>query len=119
MKRILYVEPDVTLRKDVADTLTNLGYEVSEFEGPSETVLAARDHRYDLLIAEYALEPMKGTELVRQIFEIQLVPVILTTHHPSDVMDDTMGRLPLLPRLLRKPFDMWELTDLVEQVLQG
>jgi DNA-binding response OmpR family regulator len=113
--KILYVEPDFILREEVLQALIEVGYEVDSCDGPMEAISKASKQRYDLLITEYRMGEMKGTDLIRQMFAIQLIPLIIASSDPQQVMDETLGRLPIEPRLLRKPFEIWELTDLIEK----
>lgn len=113
--KILYVEPDLTLREQVSQALSEVGYEVDSCEGPLEAISKAGKQRYDLLITEYRMVEMKGTDLIRLVLNIQLIPLIITSPDPQQVMDETLGRLRVPPRLLKKPFEIWELTDLIEK----
>lgn len=111
--KILYVEPDLSLREEVLQALIQVGYEVDSCDSPVEAISKASKQRYDLMITEYRLDEMKGTDLIRKMLAIQLIPLIIVSSDPQQIMDETLGRLPIEPRLLRKPFEMWELTDLI------
>lgn len=112
------MEPDPPLRDEVSRTLTAAGYQVDSFDNPSDAAVRAAGQRYDLLITEYRMPEMKGTTLISQVFAIQLIPLIITSSDPQEVMDETLGRLAMEPRLIRKPFEMWELVDLVGKTIR-
>jgi signal transduction histidine kinase/ActR/RegA family two-component response regulator len=114
--QILVVEDDDFVRASMVESLQALGHTVAQ-AADGEAGLRELEHvRPDLLITDYLMPGMTGAELVRRA-RVQLpgVPMIIATGYADmkaieAVIGDDM--------LLRKPFQLAELADVVERALQ-
>jgi signal transduction histidine kinase/ActR/RegA family two-component response regulator len=114
--RILVVEDDDFVRASMVESLQALGHTVAQ-AADGEAGLRELEHaRPDLIITDYLMPGMTGAELVRRArLHLPGVPMVIATGYADmkaieAVIGDDM--------LLRKPFQLAELADVVERALQ-
>ncbi len=99
------------MRAQVAETLSDIGYEVATAASGEEALpILAGDRAVEMVISDVRMPGMSGTELSEQIarrWPEVIVVLISGTHMPSAA----------LGRFLRKPFHMSELAELVRAEL--
>jgi len=115
--RILLVDDDPDVREVVADGLESLGYEVRAASGARAGLdLLDRvdgDGRTDLLVADFAMPEMNGTELVRAARARRPdLPVVLITGYAEQALGSEFDGL------VKKPFKLAELARAVEKALR-
>ena len=84
MKRILIVEDTPDNRQIMRDLLTSAGYELIEAPDGAAGVVAAFEHRPDLILMDIQLPVIDGYEATRRIKanpEIAGIPVIAVTSY--------------------------------------
>jgi signal transduction histidine kinase/ActR/RegA family two-component response regulator len=113
--RILLVDDDPDVREFTASSLRQWGYEVSEaVDGRAALEILERDDAIDMLVVDFAMPVMTGTDVVRQAHERRpLLPVLLITGF-ADAQVLTLPSSPM--QILKKPF---RLTDLAERIRWG
>ncbi len=117
-KTILVVDDDAMVLKLVASVLENQGYAVLRAEGPLEALRLESNHDgdIDLLLSDVTMPGMTGIELAAKLTEVR--PGIRVTFM-SGYADGPLLFLNKGWQLMKKPFVIEGLLDLVQEVLQG
>ena len=109
--KILVVDDDLDLNTSIALLLEFDGHEVqTAYTGEAALKLLAKSH-FDLMISEYWLPLMKGTELAALVrHKCPDLPIIMVT---NDVAEINMDEHPItgISCLLDKPFSMDQLRE--------
>lgn len=114
---ILVVEDDPDVRRVIVECLSLIGYKVTEAANGAEALTQLATAKPDLLVVDYAMPDMTGAEVISQARRlVGDVPVILATGY-ADMA--AVERLAGRPRILRKPFDIAQLGDAVNSVLDA
>jgi signal transduction histidine kinase len=111
--RALIVDDDAAVRAGTAAMLEDLGHSAIEAgSGASALALLASEPDIDIVITDYAMPGMNGSQLAAKIQRIRPgLPVVLTTGYaniPADV--------PVLPRL-NKPYRQQDLAALIASLV--
>ncbi|QNK74159.1 response regulator [Variovorax sp. PAMC28562] len=115
-QRVLVIEDDAEVRRAIVDSLTMLGYAVSEAAGGASGLAALGAAPQDLLIVDYAMPGMNGAEVIARAREqAGDIPVILATGY-ADMAE--VGRVLGTQSILIKPFDISTLATAVSKALQ-
>jgi DNA-binding response OmpR family regulator len=115
--RILLVEDDHTLRQVIAEALQDDGYAVDAIADGRSALQRAALVQPDLIILDLMMPHMNGEEFsvaVRQLAGLENVPIIIVS---ASRRAEEVGHLVRAEASLRKPFDLYELSDTVKQVL--
>lgn len=116
-RHILVVEDDPDVRRVIVECLSLIGYKVTEAANGAEALTQLGTAKPDLLVVDYAMPDMTGAEVISQARRlVGDVPVILATGY-ADMA--AVERLAGRPRILRKPFDIAQLGDAVNSVLDA
>jgi signal transduction histidine kinase/CheY-like chemotaxis protein len=113
--KILVIEDDAEVRRTIVESLSMLGYIVSEAaDGASGlAVLAASPH--DLMVIDYAMPGLNGAEVIAKARDmVGEIPVILATGY-ADMAQ--VGRVLGTQSILIKPFDISTLAAAVVKAL--
>lgn len=113
---ILLVDDEALGRMGVAMALREIGYDVHEARNGVEALaLLGRTGPVDLMITDYAMPEMSGTDLVEQARRVYPdLKVIMVTGHAAFSFDETAcGVL----AVVRKPFRMEELANRIRLAL--
>jgi signal transduction histidine kinase/CheY-like chemotaxis protein len=114
---ILVVEDDHDVRRVIVECLSLIGYKVTEAANGGEALASLAAAKPDLLVVDYAMPDMTGAEVISEARKlVGDVPVILATGY-ADMA--AVERLAGKPRILRKPFDIAQLGDAVNSVLDA
>lgn len=117
--RVLIVDDEENVTDLLQRGLTRLesGLEVWVANSGARALDLLNDGQLDLLITDYQMPGMNGLELVEAVRQrYPQVKIILMTAHPSPQIDDLADRL-AVDSCLIKPFSMWDLRDIVRQLL--
>lgn len=115
---ILLVDDEALARNGVAMVLREMGYSVLEARNGHEALdLLTQDSRIDLLITDYSMPGLQGTELAAASREVRPdVKIIMITGHAAFSFDErTAG----VARILRKPFAMADLIHRITTILES
>lgn len=116
--RVLVVDDEKDIRELVADVLKEGGYEVETASGGEEALSLARDNDFDLVATDLGMPGLSGWEVARGCREISPgIAVILLTGWGA-VLDPREAEEAGVNRILKKPFDMGDLLQAVEELLQ-
>jgi PAS domain S-box-containing protein len=121
-ERILFVDDEagiVTLAKQM---LVRLGYRVETCTRPDDALARfnADPQGFDLLITDMAMPAMSGDQLAEAVLEIRpSLPFILSTGYSRKLERGGSDGLRLAHNVIKKPFDMKTLAQVVRQTLDG
>ncbi|HYG89176.1 MAG TPA: ATP-binding protein [Azospirillum sp.] len=113
---ILLVDDEALGRMGIAVALRELGYGVVEARSGEDALEAlSRMPLPDLLITDYAMPGMSGTDLVTEVRRLHPnLKAIMITGHAAFSFDETSTGL---TAIIRKPFRMEELAQQIRSVL--
>jgi PAS domain S-box-containing protein len=114
--RILLVDDHVEVRSTTAAVLADLGHEIVEAASGAEALetLRSGDCRYDLMISDYAMPHLSGTEFLRKARDFcPGVPALIITGYAEA---DAIGNRPDGVEVLQKPFSPRQLEDALGRV---
>ena len=83
-KRILVVEDQEDNRQILRDLLNSAGFEMVEAEDGQQALVAAAEHRPDLILMDIQLPILDGYEATRRIKanpELKAIPIIVVTSY--------------------------------------
>jgi len=114
---ILLVDDDPAVREVTAAMLEDLGYGVIEADdGAAALDLLAKGVRVELMLADFAMPGMTGTELIQEVAARRPgLPVLLVTGYADERALAVVGE----DRLVLKPFRTEDLARKVRVALGG
>jgi PAS domain S-box-containing protein len=117
-KRILVVDDDATVAAVVEEMLIRSGYQASVVYSAHEAIEVSSivSQPFDLVITDIVMPEMRGDQLAKVLREKNrdILVVFMTGHATGVAMDmTTLGE----HRLLHKPFQVKDLLDLIDEVL--
>jgi CheY-like chemotaxis protein len=114
--RLLLVDDHVEVRTTTAAVLEDLGHTVEQASNGAEALeaLKTRQCDFDVLISDYAMPHLSGTDFLREAREIcPDVPALIITGYAEA---DAIGDRPQGIEVLLKPFTAAKLEDLLARV---
>ena len=113
--KVLVIEDDVEVRRAIVESLSMLGYVVSEAADGASGLAALKASRHDLMIVDYAMPGLNGAEVIAKARSmVGEIPVILATGY-ADMAQ--VGRVLGTQSILIKPFDISTLAAAVSKAL--
>jgi CheY-like chemotaxis protein len=110
---VLLVDDHEEVRSATGGMLEDLGHEVTQLDNAPAALsaLTSAKHNCDLLITDYAMPNLTGTDLVRQVraHQTDLPAVIITGYADSEAIGDR----PAGVVVLGKPFTLGQLAAAV------
>ncbi|WP_219215432.1 response regulator [Variovorax boronicumulans] len=114
-QKVLVVEDDAEVRRVLVESLSMLGYVVSEAAEGGSGLAALASAPHDLLVVDYAMPGLNGAEVIAKAREmVGDIPVILVTGY-ADMAQ--VGRVLGTQSVLIKPFDIATLASAVSKAL--
>jgi two-component system, chemotaxis family, chemotaxis protein CheY len=116
---ILTVDDSPSMRRMVAETLKNAGYEVISAEHGQAAVAVARDNDVQLVITDINMPVMDGVELVRSLRAMQKyssTPILALTTERDDVKQAVKDAG--ATGWIAKPFNPDKLIALIDKFLR-
>jgi PAS domain S-box-containing protein len=116
---ILLVDDHIQVRSTTAALLTDLGHSVVEAEDGAEAmeVLKTRTCDFDLLISDYAMPQLSGTDFLRQAQRLcPDVPALIVTGYADA---EAIGDRPKGVAILQKPFTAVALETAIAKLCNG
>jgi CheY-like chemotaxis protein len=114
---ILVVDDDPDTCRNIADILTDLGYQVDTApDGPAALELV-RKHPYDVALLDFKMPGMNGLELYREIRKLRAgtVAIIVSAYTNQATRDEAIGAGAW--QVLAKPVDFPKLLGLVDEAM--
>lgn len=117
MTRILVVDDDPGILREVSRALRDGGYEVTEINSGTDA-LCLLDSRHlglahDLVLLDITMPGLNGVEVLQRL-GAGAPPVIVMSGTPAEAVDFAGGKV---KRVLTKPFDWDELLAMVREVV--
>jgi len=119
-KSVLIIEDEMIHGMLLRSSIENSGYRVVDVISRGEdAVIAALDHRPDLIISDILLKgTITGVEAIEQILNHVTVPFIfLTAINDSRIMDQATETSP--SAIINKPYDMKMLMETIDSLLNN
>lgn len=116
--KVLVVEDEGLVARDVANMLKSLGYEVPSVVSTGEMAIrSAREQSPDLVLMDIVLKgKVSGTIAAEKIWETLKIPVIyLTAYADEKTLQEAKKTDPF--GYILKPFEEWELQTAIEMAL--
>lgn len=85
MKKIMIIEDDETISKELNDLLKNAGYETKISENFNNAKKEILDYNADLLLLNINIPVVNGEVLLKEIRKESNVPVIMVTSRSSEI----------------------------------
>ncbi|MCK5227771.1 MAG: response regulator, partial [Desulfobulbaceae bacterium] len=116
-ERILIVEDELIVAKDIENCLTKLGYSMTGIVASGEEAVRKVDElRPDLVLMDIVLKgEMNGIEAAEEINTLNIPVVYLTAHADTDTLDRAKTTAPY--GYIIKPFDERMLQSTIEITL--
>jgi two-component system NtrC family sensor kinase len=117
-RRVLLVDDDAGVRVSVRAMLEELGHEVAEATGGADALAAiAHDRSFDLLIIDFAMPLMNGSQLAAEVTKLWPdAPILFVTGY---VENDALRPWSALGyRTVRKPFSTRVLAMAIERAVR-
>ncbi len=106
--KVLLVEDDKKLAKNIEEGLKKQNFRVDVAKDGEEGLYLAKNNKYDVLIIDWMLPKLSGTELIKKLREENIHTPALILTAKSDIEDKVEG-LSIADDYLTKPFDFNEL----------
>lgn len=117
--RILFVEDDLDQLQTTPRLLESMGYQVTAMRDPEQaaTMVIGVPYRYDLLITDYDMPGLSGTQLAAKVAQASPdIPVILVSGREDAAT--AASHLPNIRRVVIKPYDKHDLSGAITEVLE-
>ena len=117
MQRILVVEDDMQIARNLRDYLEVAGFEVTAVGDGSAALASIRGDRPDLLVLDLGLPGIDGLDVARELRRTSTVPIVMLTARGEE-SDRIVGLELGADDYLVKPFSPKELVARVRAVLR-
>ena len=117
MQRILVVEDDMQIARNLRDYLEVAGFEVTAVGDGSAALASIRGDRPDLLVLDLGLPGLDGLDVARELRRTSTVPIVMLTARAEE-SDRIVGLELGADDYLVKPFSPKELVARVRAVLR-
>ncbi len=119
-ERILLVDDEPMILEVCSETLSRMGYFVTQYEESREALKYFQTHpeNFDLVITDNTMPEMSGTELSEEILKIRPnIPIILITGNLVKKESDL--KKTGICAFIHKPFDQREMQSVIREVLDS
>jgi len=119
-KKIFIVDDDEDLREVISWALGKEGYAIHSFASPVEAlkVLNKGRHQPNLIVVDFHMDEMKGSDFVlrkNEILQVKNCPVVMISASPQEVENEVPSEL--YKEIITKPIDLEGLVDNVRKFL--
>ena len=116
MKKILIVEDDEKLRKELEIFLKNNGYEVESLKKFDNTTQEILDSKSDLILLDINLPGADGEFVCKQVRKKSIVPIIIITSRNNE-LDELLSIQSGADHYITKPFNIQILLAKMDSIL--
>lgn len=119
--RILIIDDEQELRNRLYFFLDEQGFEVQCCHNGEEGIKAALETNFDLILLDYNMPGMNGDKVLDRIKEEKASQkiVFLTGNYSDEANYRALGREYFPEGFLYKPFDLMELKNVINDVING
>ncbi len=117
MQRILVVEDEMQIARNLRDYLEVAGYEVTVVGDGAAALSSARGDRPDLMVLDLGLPGVNGLDVARELRRTSMIPIVMLTARGEET-DRIVGLELGADDYLVKPFSPKELVARVRAVLR-
>lgn len=118
MPKLLIVEDDAELANQVADWLTEQGYQVEKTATGEDALQLLSNFKYDVLLLDWSLPGLSGLEVLKRHRESGGMSLALFITGKGDIDSKEKGLNIGADDYLVKPFDMRELSARLKTILR-
>ena len=119
IRHILVVDDDVAIVEMLQHFFWRMGHHVSASTQPMEALGWVQEgKRFDIVITDQLMPGVTGTELARNITELQPETKVLLCSGRDDIIDYDEVAKARIDGFIRKPFNLIELANTVEALLR-
>jgi DNA-binding response OmpR family regulator len=115
--KLLVVDDESLIRDVIKDYAVNEGYEVDEASDGDIAVDKCESNKYDLIIMDIMMKNKDGYEAVKEIKELQDVPIIMLSARKEEI-DKLQGFDVGIDDYVTKPFSPKELMARIKAVIK-
>jgi two-component system response regulator CpxR len=115
--RILLIDDDVELSALLAELLKREGFDVQMEHDGARGLEQALSGQYDMAVLDVMLPRLDGFQVLRQLRQVSMIPVLMLTARGEDV-DRIVGLELGADDYLSKPFNPRELTARIRAILR-
>jgi len=122
LRRVLVVDDDPAIRRAILAAVRSEGYAVMEAGTGHEALEQAARRLPDLIILDVMLPDLSGLDVLDALdgdADMRTIPVILCTASSDHVRPASKRLETRLGMVLRKPFDLDDLLDAVNALIDG
>ena len=119
-KKILVADDEVSIADLLAQSLSEEGYEVQKNVQSLRFYDAVREYQPDLILLDLLMPYLEGEDELRLMQlspDTARIPVIVVTAKPDVARDEQTLRQLGVRHIVRKPFDLNQLIQLVRQTI--
>lgn len=117
LKRVLIVEDEKLISKNISDYLKNSGYETILCDNGQSAIKIFENEKIDMIILDLMLSTLSGEEVCMKVREQSNVPIIMLTAKVTE--DSKINGLELGADIyLTKPFSLRELVTVVKSLFR-
>lgn len=115
--RVLAIDDQPVILDLIAAMCQSLGCEVDRAASGEDGVRLAQQHRYDLVLTDLSMPDLSGLDVARKVREFRPgTPVALVTGFDKGLSEEELRRAGIRV-VLRKPFRIEQLTDLIRDLV--
>ena len=117
--KILLAEDDTDMRRFLVKALQTAGYDVISYDNGLSAYQRLREEPFELLLTDIVMPEMDGIELARRATEIDPDLKVMFITGFAAVALNPDSKAPKDAKVLSKPFDLRDLVNEVEKMLQA
>ncbi len=116
---IAVIDDDESFRVALVESLSSLGYETGEYASAEDYLCGTADGSFDCVITDIHMPGMSGLELTKRLADRGSTTPIVTITARSDSSLEAKVAAAGAVCLLRKPFEINDLTRCIEEAVKG
>lgn len=117
MKKVLIIDDDPDILEAVKLMFFSFGYDTSGVQNGEEAYHTALQYQPDLIILDYLLSGMYGTDVCKELkadLKTRDIPIIMFSAHPDAI--EAIG-ICKARGFISKPFDVTDMMEKVQSVI--
>ena len=116
-KRILVADDEAGIRELLEEVLTMRGIDVEVAASGSEAIAALEKHPFDLIILDLLMPGTSGSDVARYIgVNAPEMPIVIITGSDVETIENRLRGISVT-QVIRKPFEMDQISEVVSELL--